>query len=863
MPEKPKDWIVLQPSLEPLMVIPNAIIKTIDSVLEFMIAMLNIANTILNVIKVFLVGLLDPIRAIIEAIIEEVRAFIHDLRQLGFYLTGDWDLVTIKPLRAPELLGGFASYERRMLKRLLNRRDPGRPDFSSRSAAIGLFAYLSTGDIFALIELINRIKAFFGAIGKSLPAPLPAPTVPAAEFKVSGNPFAFALPKLAGPPDAVTLTWAMPGTGSLFSAPPAGFLVHVSTVPNGFGVRTFKYVSTGTDSDVEAPGFQPSVGIDKTTGTELRLFGGICDLTTLDAEFADVEEDSPQANKLLLSLDQNTPMIPPSALLVDGKAPMGGATYYFKVSGFSKAFPGQSYSATLNYDDLPQAFSVEADGRGGVKVTGENCYTFYARARAVTPKYMEQLADAKPNAPALIGNTDLKLCRWDTLDITANSKTLFKPSPNAGLGITASEVGPVSAPAVFSMPSAAGMDLVTATEVALNILLLVRCDLTEAVVPPGGEGDDAIGASNTYAPGQSTGLEPFTDLLPKLGIPDLEGFYNVVDALKWRQTVRKKCRVTAAKMFLQAPSEAISEALTEEVRALLDFKWSDCGSDWPDYTIMETVASKDTTWGVAALPTGMGLPDLARRLRAGPSLEAMDLWLSREGLFPPLLLASGFTYAEQLGSVGLASGAWYQNTGYSDDCPVLFSVPDGTSTPGYNLYTKFVRRLLMDYDGGSVLKAATVVLGVAAAANSRSPTTSEWITKRFLDEALAPLDKLLVDIEKYLLAILDGLQGMIDKIIAYIEAIQARIFQIQALIEMIRALLNSLSMFSLPSFSGLLLVENGTDGITKGLITAGNKPIDSPMSYGGGVLVMAGGLPTILLEILELILAAEAAEESE
>jgi hypothetical protein len=221
------------------------------------------------------------------------------------------------------------------------------------------------------------------------------------------------------------------------------------------------------------------------------------------------------------------------------------------------------------------------------------------------------------------------------------------------------------------------------------------------------------------------------------------------------------------------------------------------------------------------------------------------------------------TYSEQLGNVGLSAGAWYQNTGYSDDCPVLFSVPDGTSTPGYTLYTKFVRRLLMEYDGGSVLKAATVVLGVAAAANSRSPSSSEWITIRFLDEALAPLDKLLVDIEKYLLAILDGLQGMIDKIIAYIEAIQARIFQIQALINMIRALLNSLSMFSLPSFSGLLLVENGTDGITKGLITAGNKPVDSPMSYGGGVLVMAGGLPVILLEILELILSAEAAEESE
>ena len=63
-----------------------------------------------------------------------------------------------------------------------------------------------------------------------------------------------------------------------------------------------------------------------------------------------------------------------------------------------------------------------------------------------------------------------------------------------------------------------------------------------------------------------------------------------------------------------------------------------------------------------------------------------------------------------------------------------------------------------------------------------------------------------------------------------------------------------LTAFDLPSFSGLLLVENGTDGITKGLVTAGNKPSDTPLSYGGGVLIMAGGLPVILAEILELIL---------
>jgi len=865
MAEKPKDWLVVQPSLDPILAVPNAVIGTLDSVLSFMITILNITNVILNVVKVFLVGLLNPIRAIVEAIVEEIRAWFHDLRQLGIYLTGDWNLIEVKPVnRTEELLGGYEAYERRMLKRLLNRKDPGRPDFTSRSACIALFTYRSSGDVVTLIELINRIKAFFGAGGETKGAPYAAPTVPEAEFQTATSILRQPLPNLGGPPTKVVLTWAMPGTGSLFSDPPAGFLVHVSTVPNGFGVRTMMFDARGEADDVVAPGYQPSVGIDATTGSELRLFGGVSDLSTEFSDFSDVARDSLQANKLLLSLDQNTPLIPPGELLVDGGVPLGGATYFVKVSGFSKAVPGQSYSATLNYEDLPQAIAVEADGSGGVTVSGEDCYTFYARARPVTKTYADALGDVKEGtsrAPALVGGETLKLNHWSNKQITANSSALFLPTPGApgptpSSEVTAGEVGPASAPAVFSMPTAAAMDLVTATIVALEILLLVRVDLTEVTAAMGGF---AYGAKNTYEPGAATGLEAFRDQMTSMEV-DLSVFYEQTDSKKFRRRVRRLCRQSATRKFLQAPSESIAATVAEQVRTLLDFKWSDIDSRWPDYSILETMSNQSGTWGVAANPMGAGLTEMSGRLRRGATVGGEDLWLSREGLFPPKVFSSGTTTPEALARAGLPPTGWYQGQGYSDYCPVLFSTLDEASTALRPLYMQFVRRLLIDYDGGSMLQAASVVLGIVAAPDAPSPSETEWLSVRFLDDALAPLDALLVDVEKYLLAILDGLKGTIDKIVAYIEAIQARIFQVQALIEMIRALLNSLSMFSLPSFSGLLLVENGTDGITRGLITAGNKPSDSALSYGGGVLVMAGGLPVILLEILELILGAEGGE---
>jgi hypothetical protein len=76
---------------------------------------------------------------------------------------------------------------------------------------------------------------------------------------------------------------------------------------------------------------------------------------------------------------------------------------------------------------------------------------------------------------------------------------------------------------------------------------------------------------------------------------------------------------------------------------------------------------------------------------------------------------------------------------------------------------------------------------------------------------------------------------------------------LQALLERIRALLNSLRFFDLPSFSALLLVENGTSGIVNGLVSSGNKPQDSSLSYGAGAVFIFGGVPSLLLETLVLV----------
>ena len=133
------EWTTVSLDLDPLLEPIKPILQTIDSVLAMIIAILNIVNAILNIIKAFLIGLLDPIRPIIEAIIQEVRNFIHDIRQIGVYITGDW---TLCKYPFTDLVGGYGKYEKRMMARLMDSSDPNRPNWSSRSSAVGAFFYV-------------------------------------------------------------------------------------------------------------------------------------------------------------------------------------------------------------------------------------------------------------------------------------------------------------------------------------------------------------------------------------------------------------------------------------------------------------------------------------------------------------------------------------------------------------------------------------------------------------------------------------------------------------------------------------------------------------------------------------------------
>jgi hypothetical protein len=117
-----------------------------------------------------------------------------------------------------------------------------------------------------------------------------------------------------------------------------------------------------------------------------------------------------------------------------------------------------------------------------------------------------------------------------------------------------------------------------------------------------------------------------------------------------------------------------------------------------------------------------------------------------------------------------------------------------------------------------------------------------------------------------ILALLRSIQAAIDSIAEtirrYIEFLQSRLRELQAFLNKINALIQRLLrfFFSITPAAGLILVAEGTQGVISGLIASQNKPTNPPAterdSYGGGVILVAGGIPNIVLDLFRALFAA-------
>jgi hypothetical protein len=200
--------------------------------------------------------------------------------------------------------------------------------------------------------------------------------------------------------------------------------------------------------------------------------------------------------------------------------------------------------------------------------------------------------------------------------------------------------------------------------------------------------------------------------------------------------------------------------------------------------------------------------------------------------------------------------------GSADDSPVFFINREGLC--GVRFYEPlpdycgvfFCRGIFASAKNGQIFQEASVALGVAASAMRRSPADGAWIAIRFFD-MFPGIEDFLAVIRNWLNAIEAALQSIIDTIKKYIEFIEARIIELQQLIQRINAIIQSLLgfAFQIPKSAALLLISQGTGGVIADLMSAQNKPSDSPLAYGAGIAVVIPFGPDWVMQLLQMIFA--------
>lgn len=822
-------WTVVQPGIPQFI---QDVADAINSFVNVLLAVLNVLLTVLNIIKALLVGFLDPLVALVEAIISEVEAILKDLRQLGVYISGD-----LKPeWPYDNWLGGFAGYQRRMITRLVDRTDPTRPDFSSRSACLAVFFYVSVdiSQILLIIQFINFIKRLFGEEpeGRALPT--------AAGLEVTygldgAAPDAFGgiFAKLkAGGAGAVinqaNVKWALAppgGTGPVNWPLPApkGFLLEVSTIKDGLYVA-YETPAQNADSKgaVRVSGLM--AGPD---GKVFKLYGGSDQVDIGDlAGTAFSGDPADRSSRLYGFVDAGSNMPIPIDALKDGDKYLLQRTFYFPTyeeeGASARVNPGQGFNAILTAEDMPYHADFTVNGEGELELDSSSvtqAKTVYVRVTAVSEDIQSATEWKWTTSANEIHSQEPSTPRFRITGETAN--------------LTEQDRGPTSAPLEVTFPGTLTKDYLDTVTAALLVLVLSRSDL---VVP------EDLTVFQPGAAASATGLEDIAKyLVPQIVGNNAQKFFRKdMTPSDFRHNILRRCQLLANNMYARTGhmGDTIEGLVIEQGAELLSFKWSNVNSSYPPMTILESVSEEATrsySYGVGINPINIGL-------------SSTQTTLSRTRLGADYCSRSpGFKAKSTIIHTLFIMGG-----GSADYSPVVYYY-----TGPYAGGVAFCRNVFLEHDNGVLLTQAAAVLNIAAGPMMMAGQEGAWIAKRLLPQGIPPVEQFLDQIMAWMRAIQAGLQSIIDTIIAYIEFLEARILEIEALIRRINALIQALLAFQVPKAAALVVAANGTDGVLQALVTADNAPSDDSDAYGAGVVLMAGGLPTALLEILQLFFPTE------
>lgn len=831
----------------------------IDAFFSILIQILNILLQILEILKTFAIGFLDPVIALIEALLALIENLLADLRQAGLYIHGDFYLLEGPEFR--DLLGGFTAFERRMITRLVDRSDPNRPNISSLSAVVAVFLYVSV-DATALERIMRLLRGILALFNRRVPLPrsLGAVTGLTANYGFEGaSVFSFTKPgffptreqlrnqKLSDVFNAVNITWQMAPTPGNFLTlfpqfPPAGFLVEVSTISQGITVHYDKPLKGGNEGAEENKGREAGTATNEN-GENIVLFGGV-DQLRVDSSLEFNAGTSFTGDLLPLAARIFGVKNLSDAAPIEFKQLKDGNDYFIQKTFFVRTaqaafFPGKGYGITIPFEEMPFDAEFEFKGSKTQIKKLDRPPQFFVRVRAVSKDIEGADEFAYDASLSIFDKSPLVLQLIDSASIELN------------------DIGPLSGPLEVVFPGAFTEDYLRCVVSALAVMALSRADLPVKVgtesddgnapsvvtlsYPPADEDLQFVGTSTAWGAYVGTARQ-FTQLedVAAILLPQLIGrkllikrFYReTVNVAKWRKRLLSRCVNLTNRMYLgNRPPSALEQTVVAACEDLLNFRWSDVDNGFADETIIESLRNGNVKVGLAPNPDSIGITSRERNAAAKDNVAIL-------GRSPH------FFQVSPAGNV--ANGV----KGSVDSSPVYYDRENNISVNSM----AFARNAFNDTIYAQAAFALRVAIGPF-----QKPQEKGWIAIRLFPQGIPDIDRFLDELLALLRSIRAALQAIVDLIRRFIEFLQSRIIELQATLNRINAMIqNLLRLFiGIPSAAGLVVVANGTDGVLQALVGAQNKPFDSPAAYGGGLVLLAGGIPTVALDIFKALIQGD------
>jgi hypothetical protein len=371
---------------------------------------------------------------------------------------------------------------------------------------------------------------------------------------------------------------------------------------------------------------------------------------------------------------------------------------------------------------------------------------------------------------------------------------------------------------------------------------------------------------------------------------DLEGEHNKkkLDPRGFRRKLLNTCRKFANELYQDmGPSPALEKQIADSTTNLRTWKWTESQNPefrensymFPELTILESLESTEVENGLAANPWSVGAAEevvernfyfnnnigtrtpgflqtkrtfvhevfkaemtqkeINEVLAVKPHLEDFVLQY-REVTdaatnkvvyrFPQVFLNSFNDFSFVLGS--------------ADSSPVLYGNQENLIRGEPSGKVLFCRNVI----DATVYEEARTILQIATAVNKRATKDGEWVAGR-LFSSLPELSQFFEMINGWVKSIKAGSKSSTDGIIAYIEFLQARVTELQNLVNRINSLLQVVVRFKFVSASILPVIANGTEGIISALVNSTNKPQDGAAAYSAGLVMLAGGAPSFIVDL--------------